>query len=331
MEEIIVRSASDQNIASSFLLRAVSGLMILIGILFLSVMSGFAYNAFNNYYNLNGAEMLSFIEQQLSFGPRYLSSPGHQSMKKFLIEKMNSFAQDTKVQAWQHLSPDRKKYELSNIVGKFYLSAEKRIIIATHYDSKKFADKDPEKPDQPVPGANDSGSGVAVLLEIAQALANSHVTPNVGIDIIFFDGEEGEENQKGDYSTWKPIGSTYFSEHLNDLYGNKKPISGIVLDMVGDKDLRISKEQSSVLDAHTQTEAFWKIAKEIDSKVFSDKIEFNIRDDHTSLNKVGIPSFLLIDYDYQPFHTTKDTLDKCSPQSLETIATAVLNYVYSIK
>ena len=90
----------------------------------------------------DGDEMLALINQQLRYGPRYLSAVGHKDIQKFLIAEMNALAQETKIQTWQHTSPDGQKYELTNIVGRFYPTNEKRIIIATHYDSKKFADKD---------------------------------------------------------------------------------------------------------------------------------------------------------------------------------------------
>lgn len=280
---------------------------------------------------IDGNEMLALIDQQLRYGSRYLSASGHKSIQKFLIAEMNALAQETKIQIWQYTSPDGQKQELTNIVGRLYPTNEKRIILATHYDSKKFADKDTQKQDQPVAGANDSASGVAVLLELARILSNSHHIPNVGVDIVFFDGEEGEENQGGDYTNWKPLGSTYFAEHLSDIYENNKPISGIVLDMVCDKDLKISKEQSSVQNAPAQIETFWNIAKKIDGNAFRDQVGPEIRNDHTPLNQAGIPSFLVIDFEYPPFHTTNDTLDKCSAKSLETVASAVLNYAYAVR
>jgi len=280
---------------------------------------------------IDGSEILALIDQQLRYGPRYLSAPGHKNIQKFLIAEMNALAEETKIQTWQYTSPDGQKHELTNIVGRLYPTNEKRIILATHYDSKKFADKDSQKQDQAVPGANDSASGVAVLLELARILTNSRYIPNVGVDIVFFDGEEGEENQGGDYTNWKPLGSTYFTEHLSDIYGNNKPISGIVLDMVCDKNLKILREQSSTQNAPAQTETFWNIAKKIDDNVFRDQVGPEIRDDHISLNQAGIPSFLVIDFEYPPFHTINDTLDKCSAKSLETVANAVLNYVYAVR
>jgi spermidine synthase len=280
--------------------------------------------------SIDGNEILALVNQQLRYGPRHLSAPGHEKTRKFLIAEMNALAQETKTQVWRHAEPDGQEQELTNIIGSFYPENEKRIILAAHYDSKKFADRDINK-QEPVPGANDSASGVAVLLEVARALANSGVSPDIGVDMVFFDGEEGEESQVGDYRNWEPLGSTYFAEHLSGIYGDNKPISGLVLDMVCDKDLRILKEQSSMKNAPAQTEAFWNAAKKINRNVFRDEAGSEIRDDHTPLNHAGVPSFLVIDFDYPPFHTTADTLDKCGAKSLETVAGAVLNYIYALK
>jgi len=280
---------------------------------------------------INGQEMLAIINQQLRYGPRYLSASGHKDIQKFLIAEMSALTKEVKIQTWEDTSSDGKKNELTNIIGRLYPENEKRIILATHYDSKRFADKDEQNQDQAVPGANDSASGVAVLLEVANTLANSNILPGVGIDIIFFDGEEGEENQGLDYTDWKPLGSTYFAEHLSDIYGNKKPISGVILDMVCDKDLEILKEEFSVQNAPAQTESFWNIARKVDSNVFNNKVDPGIEDDHIPLNKAGIPSFLIVDFKYPYFHTVNDTLDKCSAKSLEIVASSVLDYIYTVK
>ncbi len=286
----------------------------------------------NNITNINdGYKMISLIEKQLSYGPRYLSASGHENIQKFIIAEMKALEIETKIQTWQHTSPSGQKYELKNIIGRLYPTNTKRIILAAHYDSKKIADMDMNYPDQPVPGANDSASGVAVLLELARTLTSSDNSPKVGIDIVFFDGEEGEENLGGDYINWEPIGSTYFAENLYDTYGNNRPILGIVIDMVCDKNLKIFRDESSIKNAPEQLGNFWNIAKNIDSNAFGNHIRTEIRDDHTPMNQNGIPSFLIIDFEYPPWHTTNDTLDKCSPKSLETVANAVFNYLYSIK
>jgi len=278
---------------------------------------------------INGNEMLAVIDQQLSYGPRYMSSPGHEEVQKFLIAEMQEQTNEVITQSWNYEGTDGNTHKMMNIIGRLYPTQERRIILGTHYDSKKFADLDYAHKNQPVPGANDSASGVAVLVELARVLGDSQVIPSVGVDIVFFDGEEGDINQESDYSNWKPLGSTYFAEHLSKLYKDNKPISALVLDMVCDKDLRIYKEQTSVQNAKNQVDLFWSIAQKINSKIFRDEVEQSINDDHTPLNQAGIPSFLLIDFEYQSFHTTGDTIDKCSSESLETVARSVFEYIYS--
>jgi len=244
---------------------------------------------------------------------------------------MNTHTNKVELQKWNHTGADGKSHNMTNIIARLYPNQDRRIILATHYDSKKLADKDLLNKDEPVLGANDSASGVAVLVELAKVLGNSHTIPIVGVDIIFFDGEEGNENQGGDYSDWEPIGSTYFAEHLSEFYSDINPEQAIVIDMVCDKDLKIYKEESSVHYASTQVDQFWNIAKSKDSHEFQDQVGGIIKDDHTPLNNIGIPSFLVIDIEYPYFHTTNDTLDKCSSQSLEAVANTIFSYVYSIR
>jgi hypothetical protein len=155
--------------------------------------------------------------------------------------------------------------------------------------------------------------------------------PAIGIDFIFFDGEEGEPGIGHDYRDWSPLGSVHFSERLKDFYPESLPESALVIDMVCDKNLKIYQEKTSVRDAPAQVKSFWNIARRIDKSAFPDRTKYEIYDDHTPLNKAGIPSALIIDINYKPFHTTHDTLDKCSAKSLETVAQALFDYIYAVK
>lgn len=246
----------------------------------------------------SGKEMLALIEQQLNYGPRYLSSSGRQQVQHFLRSELAAFADDVTEQSWEHILATGETIEMQNIVGRFFPEREQRILLGTHYDSKRFADKDSRAPEQPVPGANDSASGVAVLLETARMLRGLEEAPEIGIDIVFFDGEEGEEHLE--LSGWKPIGSTYFAQQLDGLYKDL-PIKALVVDMVCDEDLDLEFVTDAILD------------------------------DHTALEAAGIPSQLLIDFDYPYFHTTKDTLDKCSAESLETSLGLVWDFVTQVR
>lgn len=277
----------------------------------------------------NGEEMMALIEQQLNYGPRYLSAKGHEDIKEFLIAEA-SLADDVIVQDWQHTAYDGLQYNLSNVVARFNPENENRIILATHYDSKKFAHNDEQFFDQPVPGANDSASGTAVLLDLIRQIALDKDHFEFGIDIIFFDGEEGEEHITDDYNQWQALGSTYFVKNLEDLYPNKLPHSAIVLDMVCDRDLLIEPDASSLDKAPELVDSFWKSAIKTNPTAFSVQPTNVVIDDHTILQAAGIDSILLIDFKYPYFHTTEDTLDKCSPDSLEAVSTAVFGYLYDL-
>ena len=282
---------------------------------------------------LDGNEMLAVIRQQLSYGPRFLSAEGHEKMRSFLDAELRALSNGHyRFQGWTHKASNGAENDLMNFFVSFGKSKDqKKIILGTHYDSKKFADRDAINPKSPVPGANDSASGVAVLLEIARYLANTEELPEVVVDIVFFDGEEGEEDKGAETGEWRPLGSTIFADNLDQFYPEEKPVGGIVLDMVCDKNLNIFQEKSSKERAGSQVDAFWNIAQTIDSKAFTSQADSEIRDDHTALNNAGIPSFLIIGSDYRYFHTTADTIDKCSAQSLETVGNALLKYIYTLK
>lgn len=275
----------------------------------------------DNFENVSaiphGDEMMAMIEQQLSYGSRSMSTDGRKKTGDFLLAEMKSLAPVALEQKFIHKTENGNAFELRNLIGRFWPENPKRIILGTHYDSKIG-----------IPGANDSASGVAALIEIARFFANTDETPPFGIDFIFFDGEEGEESIGNDYSKWKPLGSAYFAQNLKELYPAYLPAGAIVLDMVCDKNLNILKEPASFRNAGKEAEKFWDIGRKIAPKVFRSDMWPEIIDDHTPLNAIGIPSFLVIDFDYSYFHTANDTLDKCSGDSLEAVSKAVVEYLY---
>lgn len=276
-----------------------------------------------------GEETMAVIAQQLRYGPRFVGAPGHKASADFILAEMQSLFPGATKQTWQHPGLQNQTYDLQNIIGRTNPENPKRIVLGTHYDSKRFSDLDKNNPGSPVPGANDSGSGVAVLLELARIVKHSPKPLPFGIDFVFFDGEEGDPSLPQTDSSWEPLGSTYFAKNLPDYYPERLPESALIVDMVCDKNLTIKKEKSSTLFAPKQVEKFWNSARTVDSNVFKDITGGVIRDDHTPLNKALVPSMLVIDLDYPAFHTGADTLDKCSAKSLTTVIAALQKYLYS--
>jgi glutaminyl-peptide cyclotransferase len=276
----------------------------------------------------DGSRAMAHIEAQLRFTPRSMDKPGHQKTIDYIkAELAKSGITAVTTQNFVYRG-NGKQLPLFNIVARLNPENPRRVIVATHYDSIVRAYRDPKNPQGPMPGANNSASGVALLLETARVLSASPEPP-VGIDLIFFDGEEGPKSLGAGDPDWHPLGSPHFVEHLKDYYPNGKPEKAVDFDMVCKKDILLMPEAFSVKTAPAEVKKFWELGAAIAPKAFSTKITYPISDDHTALNEAGIPSFLVIDFEYEPyFNTSEDTLDKCSAESLEAVGRTLLRYLY---
>jgi glutaminyl-peptide cyclotransferase len=274
---------------------------------------------------------LEHIAELLKFTPRSMEAPGHQQTIDYIKAVMAKSAADAVMTQNFVVNDDSgKPLHLTNIIARFQVQNPRRIIVATHYDSIVRAYRDPKTPDAPMPGANNSSSGVALLLETARVLSLSQ-RPEIGIDMIFFDGEEGPKSLGAGDPTWHPLGSPYFVTRLKDYYPARLPEKAVDFDMVCDSDLKLQPEPSSLQSARPEVAKFWGIGHTIAPRSFVDRsTPYEISDDHTALRGVGIPSFLVIDFDYEPyFNTTQDTIDKCSVDSLQTVGRTLLQYLYT--
>jgi glutaminyl-peptide cyclotransferase len=278
----------------------------------------------------DGQRAMAHIAAQLKFTPRSLDTAGHQQTIDYIkaeLAKTNVDAVTT--QRWVFRDASGKAYAMTNVIARFQAANPRRVILATHYDSIVRAYRDAKTPNAPMPGANNSASGVAVMLETARVLSASD-TPPVGVDMIFFDGEEGPKSLGAGDPEWHALGSPYFAEHLKDYYPSAKPEKAVVFDMVCDRDLQLKPEPSSVASALAEVQKYWAAGVKIAPTAFIAKLTtYPISDDHSALAAVGIPSFLVIDFEYEPFfNTTEDTIDKCSAQSLEAVGRTTLQYLY---
>lgn len=216
-------------------------------------------------------------------------------------------------------------FALTNLIGHLRPDAPRRFVLATHFDTRPWADEeeDPSAHDQPVPGANDGTSGVAVLLVLLPVLAET-LPPEVGVTVILFDGEELGRPGHGGYC----MGSRY----LADLARRDRPTwlerseLGIVLDMVGDRDLHLPKEPISVGNASMLVDRIWAVAARRGHEQFETQHRpVGVIDDHVFLTEAGVPSVLLIDKEYAPWHTRDDTISEVSAESLAAVGDTVLH------
>lgn len=259
----------------------------------------------------DGKNAFVYAQSQVDFGPRTPGSEAHQKTIEFIKEELYSFGWNVDNQ-----SEEVNGYLIQNIVGKYpSTTKEPWIIIGAHYDSRFYANKDPDssKRLQPVVGANDGASGVAVLLELARVIPPDL---NKNIWFVFFDAED-----QGNIEGWDWIlGSRSFVTTLEN-----KPDAVIILDMIGDKDLNVFYEGHS--DVNLQKE-IWNIAANLGyGEYFIPELRYSILDDHVPFIENGIPAIDVIDFDYPYWHTSEDTIDKLSPESLEIIGKTIYHWL----
>ena len=236
---------------------------------------------------------------------------------------------------------DGQRLKLRNIIASYYPEKTKRILLAAHWDTRPFADKDSQKPNASFDGANDGASGVGVLLEVARLL-HANDTPNVGIDIIFFDGEDwGEpENQTNSVprpqglDSWWCLGSQHWAK--NKHKGGYSAYYGILLDMVGGAHARFYKEEISKHYAPSIVDKVWTTAEALGyGHVFVNASQGSVTDDHYYVNTVAkIPMVDIINYDpaaknFGDFHhTTKDNMDVISRETLQIVGNTLMHVLY---
>src|SRR5579863_4560756 len=203
-----------------------------------------------------GKRALADIEKQLSFGVRALDTSGHQRTIDYIESELRELGIESNEQRWT-ASTGGPMHTLVNLVGRFAPANPRRLILGTHYDSIIRAYRDKDHPDAPMPGANNSASGVALLLETARAVQAAKAPPPYGIDFVFFDGEEGPVSLGAGDPQWRPLGSPYFVRHLTDFYPTEKPEHAVVFDMVCGREEKLKPEQASLVAASDEVKKFW--------------------------------------------------------------------------
>src|SRR3989344_2121882 len=282
------------------------------------------------FTQFEGANAMTDIRTIVALGSREIGSEGNNALGNLLLKRMQDLHIDAARDSWVHVTDDNRPIPLSNIIARYNPEAKKRIILGTHYDSISRAYRDKKDPNAYMPGANNSASGVALLLEAARTLSLDHASSTLGIDFVFFDGEEGATALGGGDPNWTPLGSTHFAAMYPALYLAGKPDHAVLFDMVCDEDLGIAKEAYSYNAAKEEQSRFWDIGGALAPLVFDHSVKHKIGDDHLPLIAAGIPSFLVIDFDYEPwFNTTNDTPSHCSANSLTLVGETLMHYLAS--
>ena len=292
-----------------------------------------------NVPSFDADSAFGFVKTQVDFGPRIPNTNPHRVAGDYLISTMKRFGASVQVQEFEQESYDGQLLKLRNIIASLEPTKTKRILLAAHWDTRPYSDKDKEKPNATFQGANDGASGVGVLLEIARAMQSNR--PDVGIDIIFFDGEDWGErfNQedaqlRDDLLDWWCLGSQYWSTKKHKP--NYSAYYGILLDMVGAKNAQFHREGYSVDFAPSVVDKVWNTAGKLGySHVFIKTNQAGITDDHLFVNQIAkIPMIDIVQFEpgigyFGEFHhSQKDNIDLISKETLKAVGQTVLDVVY---
>lgn len=263
----------------------------------------------------DGAAALEAVRAQVAFGPRVPGTAAHQRAGDWLAAELGRRADTVLVQRWTHTTADGLALPMRNLLARFRPQEARRVLYVAHWDSRPIADSDPDpaKRGRPVLGANDGGTGVAVLLGVAEALARK--APEVGVDLLLVDGED-----LGDFETNTDVlvGSRYFADHLPEP--GYAPLFGVLWDMVGDEEPVFKQEAYSVRGAPEVVQRVWSTAQRLGyGAIFTNLTVLGITDDHVPLLAKGLRVIDVIDLDYPWHHTVDDTPDKVSPRTLQIV------------
>lgn len=296
--------------------------------------------------SFNADSAYQFIQDQVDFGPRYAGtldnpSPAHDSCAIYLADKLEGYGFEVLIQRGEMAAYNGTKLQLQNIIGQYKPEADRRVLLFAHWDTRHVADKETENDlmQQPILGADDGGSGVGVLLEIARLIQIEG--PAIGVDIIFFDGEDygqpgSDLMNQGKEDTWC-LGTQYWARNLQPEGYDAD--YGILLDMVGAKGAVFPKEGTSMNYAASIVNKVWRIAREMGhSSYFVNQESAPTIDDHLYVNKIAhIPSIDIVYFNpttssYGPHHhTLADNMDIIDKATLQAVGETLMQVIYAEK
>lgn len=273
----------------------------------------------------DGAQAYEYLKQISRIGRRPSGSPGMEAQQKLLSEHFTKLGAKVRLQRFRGRDPlGGPDLPMANLIVEWHPESKQRILLCTHYDTLPYPLMDRVDPRGVFVGANDGGSGVALLMALGHDMPGLKTA--YGVDFVFFDGEEYIFDPNGTYF----LGSEFFSS----TYAKEPPPYqyrwGVLLDMIGDADLQLYQERNSMWwrDTRPLVEEIWATARKLGVREFIGKQKFEIRDDHLALHNIaGIPACDIIDFDYPAWHTRDDTPERCSALSLAKVGWVIRQWL----
>lgn len=282
----------------------------------------------------DAAGTYSLIQKQVDFGPRVPGTPAQKECADWLEQYLNQYCDTVYLQHVEVTAGNGKKLPCFNLIGAIRPEATNRVLLLAHWDTRPWADQDKNNPDEPVLGADDGGSGTAVLLTIAKVLQEHPLPEGWGVDILLTDVEDYGKSVWGDDSY--ALGTQYWAKnpHISGYHAR----AGILLDMVGARNARFPLEgYSAYYASHVQKEV-WEAASQAGySSYFVYENGGQITDDHVPVNEIlKIPTIDIINLPASSmtgfgsyWHTHQDNMDNIDQRTLKAVGQTVLQYLYS--
>jgi glutaminyl-peptide cyclotransferase len=267
----------------------------------------------------DAARAMDYLKTVCKIGPRISCTDGMKQQQELLRKHFEAVGAKVSYQPFtaKQLS-EGKAVEMANLVASWHPDKARRVMLCSHYDTRPIADQEPNRRrwHDTFLSANDGGSGVALLMEMANHM--KEIDPTVGVDFVFFDGEEYVFEPQDEYF----FGSKEFAREYRKNKAKVQYIGAVLLDMVGGKNAKFPVEKNSFWKAPELTRELWRTADELHCTAFrSDEFsQFAVEDDHIALNKAGIPAVDIIDFSYPHWHKLTDVPENCSGASLEQVA-----------
>jgi hypothetical protein len=281
--------------------------------------------------------LYGYVEQQVGFGPRVPQSSAHEACRNYICNKLKAFGVDTV--AMQPVAVENylgQKLTAYNIFGQINPSAGERILLLAHYDTRPWADEDPDEANQakPLDGANDGASGVAVMMEIARCLKFAPLD-SIGVDLLFVDVEDSGQPGGDNEESWC-LGTQKWADNMPYSTSDERPRFGILFDMVGGQGARFNREYLSVSYAKPYVDKIWAMADASGfGSRFPNSMGASVIDDHLYINRAGIPCVDIIECgnaatgSFPPtWHTLDDNLQAIDRSVMREVAQVVLNLLY---
>jgi hypothetical protein len=274
---------------------------------------------------------MGYLEAVCKIGPRISGTDGMKKQQELLEKHFKDHGDSVRYQRFTARQRSvRHDTEMANLIASWHPERTRRVILCSHYDTRPLADQEPDthRWREPFISANDGGSGVALLMELARHM--DKLPTAAGVDFVFFDGEEYIFDRDLDQYF---LGSRHFARQYRKERGSPKYVAAVLLDMIGGKDAQFPVEQTSWNQAPGLVREVWTIAAQSGCNAFRGDAfsRVAVQDDHVPLNQAGIPAIDIIDFDYRHWHRLSDLPENCSGESLEQVARVLGVWLQRVK